>query len=75
VRSFPPGITITFEEPEDLLQVLTSERVRLLRRVKGQPQQISALVLLKTSYTSNPGHARLKLVESVAQQFKLVATL
>ena len=39
----PPGITITFEDPEDLLDVLTSERVRLLRRVKGESQQLSAL--------------------------------
>src|ERR1039457_3380991 len=39
----PPGITITFEDPEDLLEIITSERVRLLRRVKGEPQHISAL--------------------------------
>ncbi len=92
----PPGITITFEDPEDLLEVLTSERVRLLRRVKGGSQQISALAtglkrdvravsrdvsllekagLLRTRYESNPGHGRLKVVESVAQEYKLVANL
>jgi predicted transcriptional regulator len=38
-----PGITITFEDPEDLLEVLTSERVRLLRLVKEASQHISAL--------------------------------
>ena len=38
-----PGITITFEDPEDLLEVLTSERVRLLRLVKKASQHISAL--------------------------------
>jgi predicted transcriptional regulator len=42
-ETLPPGITITFEEPEDLLEVLTSERVRLLRRVKEKSQQISVL--------------------------------
>jgi len=92
----PPGITITFEDPVDLLEVLTSERVRLLRRVKEESQQISALAaglkrdvravsrdvnllekagLLKTSYKPNPGHGRMKIVESVAQEYKLVANL
>lgn len=91
-----PGITITFEDPEDLLDVLTSERVRLLRSVKGGSQQLSTLAaslkrdvravsrdvslleragLLRTSYQSNPGHGRKKIVESVAQEYKLVANL
>ena len=95
-ETLPPGITITFEDPEDLLDVLTSERVRLLRRVKGASQQLSALAaslkrdvravgrdvsllekagLLRTSYQSNPGHGRKKVVESVAQEYKLVANL
>lgn len=92
----PSGITITFEDPEDLLDVLTSERVRLLRRMKAGSQQLSALAvslnrdvravsrdvslleragLLRTSYESNPGHGRKKVVESVAQEYKLVANL
>jgi predicted transcriptional regulator len=92
----PAGITITFEDPEDMLEVLTSERVRLLRKVKGKSQQISALAtglkrdvravsrdvsvlenagLLRTRYEVNPGHGRLKMVESVAQEYKLVADL
>jgi len=95
-ETLPPGITITFEAPEDLLEVLTSERVRLLRRVKEKSLQISVLAtglkrdvravsrdvsllekagLLRTSYQSNPGHGRLKMVESVAQEYKLVANL
>jgi predicted transcriptional regulator len=95
-ETLPPGITITFEDPIDLLKVITSERVRLLRRVKEQSQQISALAtdlkrdvravsrdvsllekagLLRTSYRSNPGHGRLKVVESVAQEYKLIASL
>jgi predicted transcriptional regulator len=95
-ETLPPGITITFEDPEDLLEVLTSERVRLLRKVKGEPLHISALAtglkrdvravsrdvsllekagLLRTRYESNPGHGRVKVVESVAQEYKLVANL
>ncbi len=91
-----PGITISFEDPADLMELLTSARVRLLRRVKGEPQNISALAsglkrnvravsrdvsllekagLLRTSYRSNPGHGRLKLVEPVAQEYRLVADL
>jgi predicted transcriptional regulator len=95
-EKLPHGITITFEDPEELLELLSAERVRLLRRVKGQAQQISTLAtdlkrdkravsrdvsllenagLLKTSYTSNPGHGRLKVVESVAHEYKLEATI
>lgn len=95
-ESLPPGITISFEDPMELLEVLTFERVRLLRRVKGEPQQISRLAaglkrdvravgrdvtllekagLLRTSYQTNPGHGRLKIVAPVAQEYKLVANL
>lgn len=95
-ETLPPGITVTFEDPADLLEVLTSERVRLLRRVKGQSQRISVLAsglkrdvravsrdvalleragLLRTSYQSNPGHGRLKVVEPVAREYRLVANL
>jgi predicted transcriptional regulator len=95
-EQLPPGITIRFADPMELLEVLTSERVRLLRRVKAESQQISALAaglkrdvravsrdvslrekagLLRTSYRSNPGHGRLRLVEPVAQEYRLVANL
>jgi predicted transcriptional regulator len=95
-ESLPAGITISFEDPMEMLKVLTSERVRLLRRVKKESQQISALAtglkrdvravsrdvsllekagLLRTSYQANPGHGRLKVVEPVAQEYKLVANL
>jgi predicted transcriptional regulator len=91
-----PQMTISFADPMELLAVLTSERVRLLRHVKAEAQQISALAaglkrdvravsrdvsllekagLLRTSYQTNPGHGRLKLVEPVAQKYKLVANL
>ena len=80
----------------EMLAVLTSERVRLLRQVKLKGQQISALAqglerdvravsrdvslleeagLVRTSYQTNPGHGRRKMVESVAQNYRLVADL
>jgi len=95
-EALPPGITITFEDPEDLLEVLTSERVRLLRRVKQESQRISVLAeglkrdiravsrdvsllekagLLRTRYTVNPGHGRMKIGEPIAQEYKLTAAL
>jgi predicted transcriptional regulator len=95
-ETLPSEITISFEDPMDLLKVLTAERVRLLRRVKEESQQISVLAiglsrdlravsrdvsllekagLLRTSYQANPGHGRLKIVEPVAQEYKLVASL
>jgi predicted transcriptional regulator len=91
-----PGITITFEDPAEMLQVLSSERVRLLRTVKKGPQGVFALAtelrrhvravnrdisllekagLLRTHYETNPGHGRLKVVEPVAREYKLVASL
>jgi predicted transcriptional regulator len=42
-ESLPSGITISFEDPMELLKVLSAERVRLLRSVKAGSQQVSAL--------------------------------
>jgi predicted transcriptional regulator len=93
---FPAEITITFEDPEELLNVLTAERVRLLRRAKAGSLPISALAsglrrdiravsrdvvllekagLLRTCYRPNPGHGRIKLVEPVAREYRLTASL
>ena len=92
----PAGITITFEDPSELLRVLTSERVRLLRRAKAGSVPVSDLAsglrrdlravsrdvvllekagLLRTSYRTNPGHGRLKIVEPVAREYRLIADL
>jgi predicted transcriptional regulator len=91
-----PGITITFEDPLELLNVLTAERVRLLRKAKAGVLPISELAsglnrdlravsrdvvrlekagLLRTSYKANPGHGKYKVVEPVAQEYSLVATI
>jgi len=94
--SLPAEITITFENPSELLSVLTSERVRLLRRAKAGSLPISDLAsglrrdvravsrdvlllekagLLRTSYRANPGHGRLKIVEPIAREYRLTASL
>lgn len=91
-----PGITIMFEDPMDMLSVLTSERVRLLRQAKAGATSITALAselerdlravsrdvarleeagLLRTSYRTNPGHGRFKIVEPVAREFVLTASI
>ncbi|HTV05466.1 MAG TPA: hypothetical protein VME86_08860 [Acidobacteriaceae bacterium] len=95
-ESLPASVTLTFEDPADLLKVLTSERVRLLRKAKAGSLPISDLAsglrrdvravsrdvvllekagLLRTHYQTNPGHGRLKIVEPVAQAYKLAANL
>jgi predicted transcriptional regulator len=95
-EKLPAEITINFEDPAELLKILSSERVRLLRQVKAAPLQVSVLAtglkrdvravsrdvsllekagLLRTRYEANPGHGRLKMVEPVAREFRLVACL
>ncbi|MGA2569944.1 MAG: hypothetical protein ABSF23_05445 [Terracidiphilus sp.] len=91
-----PGITITFDDPLEMLEVLTAERVRLLRRAKKGAAPVADLAsalrrdvravsrdvdrleragLLRTSFETNPGHGRRKVVESVAREFCLTANL
>lgn len=95
-ESLPAEITIAFEDPMELLNILTSERVRLLRRAKAGSLPIADLAsglsrdvravsrdvvvlekagLLRTSYRANPGHGRLKIVEPVAREYRLTASL
>jgi predicted transcriptional regulator len=42
-ETIPPKISITFEDPLELLNVLTAERVRLLRRARAGSQPITEL--------------------------------
>jgi predicted transcriptional regulator len=39
----PAGIKVTFEDPADLLQVLSTERIRLLHAVGAKPIPVSQL--------------------------------
>lgn len=91
-----PGITITFEDPLEMLEILTSKRLRLLREAKSGAVPIASLAsqlkrdiravsrdvsrlekagLLRTSYQTNPGHGRFKVVEPVAKEFVLTASI
>lgn len=95
-ESIAPGITISFEDPIEMLNVLTAERVRLLRKAKSGAIPISGLAsilnrdvravsrdvarlekagLLRTSYRANPGHGRCKVVEPVAKEYVLTASI
>jgi predicted transcriptional regulator len=95
-ENLPAEITISFEDPMELLNILTSERIRLLRRAIAGSLPISDLAdglkrdvravsrdvvvlekagLLRTSYRTNPGHGRLKIVEALAQGYRLTANL
>ncbi|HME59030.1 MAG TPA: hypothetical protein VKF63_11885 [Terracidiphilus sp.] len=42
-ETIPPKISITFEDPLELLNVLTAERIRLLRRARAGSQPITEL--------------------------------
>jgi len=53
-----PEIRFTFEDPADLLRVLSTERLRLL----------------KTRNEANPGHGAMTVVEPLAQRYHLEAT-
>jgi predicted transcriptional regulator len=95
-ESIAPGTTIMFEDPLEMLNVLTYERVRLLRTAKMGALPIAKLAseldrdlravsrdvvrlekagLLRTSYRANPGHGRCKIVEPVAREYLLSATI
>jgi predicted transcriptional regulator len=95
-ETIPAEVTITFEDPLELLNVLTAERVRLLRWAKSGSQPIADMALglkrdvravsrdvarlekaglLRTSYRVNPGHGRCKVVEPVAREYNLTASL
>lgn len=95
-EAIEPGITITFEDPLEMLEILTAERVRLLRKTKSGARPIANLAsdlrrdvravsrdvarlekvgLLRTSYRTNPGHGRFKIVEPVAQEYVLTASI
>jgi predicted transcriptional regulator len=95
-EALAPEVRITFEDPADLLSVLTSERVRLLHLAKAGALPISDLAsglkrdvravsrdvvclekagLLRTSFRVNPGHGKCKIVEPVAKDYHLSASL
>jgi predicted transcriptional regulator len=42
-EKLPPEITMTFEDPADLVRVLSAERVRVIRAVRRKPAPVSEL--------------------------------
>ena len=42
----PSEITMTFEDPSDLVRVLSTERVRVLRAVRAKPAPVSELAAI-----------------------------
>lgn len=42
-EELPSEITMTFEDPADLVRVLSAERVRVLRSVRARPAPVSEL--------------------------------
>jgi predicted transcriptional regulator len=91
-----PEITLTFEDPADLMRLLSVERVRIIQCLRKNSVPISGLAtilkrdrkgvsrdvkllesfgLVKTSETPNPGHGKMKVVETLAAKYQLVATI
>jgi predicted transcriptional regulator len=42
-EKLPPEVIITFEDPSDMMRVLSAERIRLLRLAKRKPVAVSDL--------------------------------
>jgi predicted transcriptional regulator len=91
-----PEIVLTFDDPADLMRVLSAERVRIIHCLRLNPAPISELAatlnrdrksvsrdvkllesfgLVKTYDMPNPGHGRMKLVETLAAKYQLTATI
>ena len=45
-EKFPDAITMTFEDPSDLVRVLSAQRLRVLRAVRAKPAPISDLAAI-----------------------------
>jgi predicted transcriptional regulator len=88
-------ITISFENPADMIRVLSAERIRLLKMAK-KPSLVGELAsclkrdtravsrdinllenfgLVHSSYVSNPGHGKRRVVETRAAKYQLVANI
>ena len=45
-EKLPPEITMTFEDPADLVRVLSAERVRVIHAVREKPAPVSELAVI-----------------------------
>ena len=67
-----PEITVTFEDVNDMLRVLSAEHTRAVSR---DVDLLESFGLLRTRYEKNPGHGRRRIVEPCAANYKLVAAI
>ena len=95
-ETIKPEITITFEDPLAMTEILTAERLRLVQKVRTKSVSISALAaalkrypksvrrdvlkleragVVRTRDQVNPGHGRVKIVEPVARECRLMAVI
>lgn len=95
-ETIKPEITITFEDPLAMIEILTAERLRLVQKVRTKSASISALAaalkrdpksvrrdvlkleragVVRTRDQVNPGHGRVKIVEPVAREYRLMAVI
>jgi predicted transcriptional regulator len=91
-----PEITMTFEDPADLVRVLSAERVRVIHALREKPAAVSELAarlrrdrkavkrdvslleffgLVNAREEINPGHGRRRILEPLAANYQLVATI
>ena len=57
------------------IAALANELQRDIRAVSRDVNMLEEVGLLRTSYQTNPGHGRLRIVEPVAQEYLLQASL
>jgi predicted transcriptional regulator len=88
--------TVSFENVNDMIRVLSPERVRILRAAREGAKPVSSVAsglkrdtravsrdidlleqfgLLHTRYEANPGHGKRRMVEALAAEYELVATV
>ena len=91
-KKIRPEMSITFEDPLDMAEAITPERIRLCFAVRKEPLSVTALAaelgrdrravsrdveilvkfgLINTRFETNPGHGRVRIVESVANRLEL----
>ena len=95
-QAIKPEVTITFEDPLAMVEILTAERLRLVQKLKTKSLSVTALAaslrrdpksvrrdvqklqragVVRTREQINPGHGRTKIVEPVAQEYRLTAVI
>jgi predicted transcriptional regulator len=68
-EELPAEITMTFEDPADLVRILSPERVRVLRSVRAKPAPVSELAV-----TLRRDRKAVRRDVSLLESFKLVST-